>query len=132
MRRGGLRFGPALGSASPEAAAAQREAEAAVEAELKAAKKAVKQAKKKFDPAQEAFAREIKDRWLEQVAAEPTLIAPAEGSERYDVCRRIGPVPGMGGAEEATNAAVKISVVDEASLSSAIPEARRLGFRDAA
>lgn len=130
VKRGGLRFGVAPGSASrgasPEAAAAQREAEAAVEAELKAAKKAVKQAKKKFDPAQEAFARELKDRWLEQVAAEPKLIAPAAGSERYDVCRRIGPVPGMRPSEEAIGATMKISVVDEASESHAIPEARRL------
>lgn len=88
---GGLRFG------SPTPSRVEREAtqqaEAAVDARLKEAKRAVKAAKKKFDPAQEAFARELKDRWLEQVLAEPHLIAPASGSEKYNVTRRIAAAP---------------------------------------
>ena len=82
-----MRFGGA--GASPEVRRAEQAAAAEVEAELKAAKRKVKAAKKKFDPAQEAFARELKDRWLEQVLAEPTLLAPTQA--RYRVARRVEP-----------------------------------------
>lgn len=93
---GGLHFGERPKSVEEqqaekvqaEAKAAQEKA-AAIEAELKAAKKAARKAKKKFDPAQEAFARELKDRWLEQVAARPGLLAA--GSAKYEVSRRIDP-----------------------------------------
>ncbi len=44
-------------------------------------------ASQKFDPKQEAFARELKDRWLEQVLARPGLLAP--GREKYAVRRQI-------------------------------------------
>ncbi|MEM6552725.1 MAG: hypothetical protein AAF750_11440 [Planctomycetota bacterium] len=84
VKRGGLRFGPA--TPSPAAREAEQEAEAAVDAELKAAKKAVRAAKRKFDPAQEAFARELKDRWLEHVAERPGLLLAAP---KYDVTRRV-------------------------------------------
>ncbi|MEM9914268.1 MAG: hypothetical protein AAF911_04850 [Planctomycetota bacterium] len=84
VKRGGLRFAPP--EVSPAATQAQAQAEAAVDAELKQAKKAVKAAKKKFDPAQEAFARELKDRWLEQVAADPGMLLPRP---KYDVAKRI-------------------------------------------
>ncbi|MFN3167228.1 MAG: hypothetical protein ACE37H_09225 [Phycisphaeraceae bacterium] len=94
---GGLHFGsrPAgtltEAQAAADAAAAQASearAEAAkIDAELKEAKKKAKRAKKKFDPAQEAFARELKDRWLEQVAARPGLLAAAPGRAKYAVTR---------------------------------------------
>ncbi|MBB6428979.1 hypothetical protein [Algisphaera agarilytica] len=84
VKRGGLRFGAPM--PSPAAKEAEQQAEAAVDAELKQAKKAVKAAKKKFDPAQEAFARELKDRWLEHVATDPGLLLPIP---KYDVCRQI-------------------------------------------
>ncbi|MEM9419076.1 MAG: hypothetical protein AAGA25_08530 [Planctomycetota bacterium] len=84
VKRGGLRFGAP--EVSPAATEAQAQAEAAVDAELKQAKKAVKAAKKKFNPAQEAFARELKDRWLEHVATDPGLLLPIP---KYDVCRQI-------------------------------------------
>lgn len=82
MKRGGLRFG-AL-TPSPAAKEAEQQAQAAVDAELKQAKKAVKAAKKKFDPAQEAFARELKDRWLEHVATDPGLLLAIP---KYDVAK---------------------------------------------
>ncbi|MEM9415306.1 MAG: hypothetical protein AAGA29_07510 [Planctomycetota bacterium] len=47
----------------------------------------MKRAAQKFDPKQEAFARELKDRWLEQVLAQPALLAPSR--ERYAVSRQI-------------------------------------------
>ena len=72
------------GAASTAGGEAER---AAVEAELKEAKRALRREKKKFDPAQVAFARELKDRWLEQVQREPGLLAP--GAEKYAVRRRI-------------------------------------------
>jgi hypothetical protein len=88
---GGLHFGAVPGPpevSTGEASTAAVEAErAAVEAELKEAKRALRREKKKFDPAQVAFARELKDRWLEQVQREPGLLAP--GREKYGVCRRI-------------------------------------------
>jgi hypothetical protein len=88
VEAGGLRFGGSgqMSEAQPVEQAAE------VEAELKAAKRKVKQAKKKFDPAQEAFARELKDRWLEQVLAEPKLLAPTR--EKYAVARRGEAKPG--------------------------------------
>lgn len=93
---GGLHFGPRkLSVAEAEVekadAAAKRAADEAakLEAELKEAKKAARKAKKKFDPAQEAFARELKDRWLEQVAEQPGLLAAS--AARYDVTRCIAP-----------------------------------------
>jgi hypothetical protein len=93
---GGLHFGPRKLSgeeaeAQKQAAAAEvkQEQAAAIESELKEAKRAAKRAKKKFDPAQEAFARELKDRWLEQVADQPGLLAP--GSAKYEVSRGIDP-----------------------------------------
>jgi len=93
---GGLHFGPRT-LTQDEAAANEREAQAkaaqdeaaAVALELKEAKRAARRAKKKFDPAQEAFARELKDRWLEAVAARPGLLAPAPGTAKYDVTRGI-------------------------------------------
>ena len=96
---GGLHFGPRkLSAAEAEVekaqvanASAMQEA-AKLDAELKEAKKAVRKAKKKFDPAQEAFARELKDRWLEEVAAQPGLLSPA--SARYDFSRGIDPSAG--------------------------------------
>lgn len=98
IEMGGLRFGPpppdvsvggheASGSSAVNQAA-ERAVAKAIEAELKAAKKAVRAAKKKFDPAQEAFARELKDRWLEQVQREPGLIEGA-ARPRYAVGRRV-------------------------------------------
>lgn len=100
VKRGGLRFG----SSVPAAAEAedQQRAEAEADAEIRAAKRAVRRAKKKFDPAQEAFARELKDRWLEKVRAEPHLIAPAPGCERYNVRRRLAPgtTPAPGSAND--------------------------------
>jgi hypothetical protein len=91
---GGLHFGPRT-LTQGEAAANEREAQAkaaqdeaaAVALELKEAKRAARRAKKKFDPAQEAFARELKDRWLEAVAARPGLLAAS--AARYDVARGI-------------------------------------------
>ena len=98
---GGLHFGPrppevltadeAAAKAREEAAKAKQDEAAAIEAELKEAKKAAKKAKKKFDPAQEAFARELKDRWLEEVAARPGLLAAA--SAKYEVSRQIANHP---------------------------------------
>ena len=98
---GGRRFG-ALPGAGAEVTAEQRAAEAkrqaaadakakaaAIEAELKEAKKAARKAKKQFDPAQVAFARELKDRWLEQVQAQPELLALPPGMARYDVRRAL-------------------------------------------
>ncbi|MGB0768818.1 MAG: hypothetical protein ACPGYV_14040, partial [Phycisphaeraceae bacterium] len=95
---GGLHFGPRkLTEAEAEAekvaaeAKAKQDEAAAIDAELKEAKRKAKRAKKKFDPAQEAFARELKDRWLEEVVARPGLLAPAAapGTVRYDVTRGI-------------------------------------------
>ena len=120
IESGGLRFGPAPEVQRAQAAEAARDAEiaAAAEAEISAVKRRVKAAKKKFDPAQEAFARELKDRWLEQVLAEPGLLAPVR--EKYAVGRRIeaggfgaeavgsagmGGAGGTGGAAEVTRSA---------------------------
>ncbi|MBB6429773.1 GNAT family N-acetyltransferase [Algisphaera agarilytica] len=97
IESGALRFG---GAAEPVEVTQAREAAAAeVDAELKAAKQKVKAAKKKFDPAQEAFARELKDRWLEQVLAEPRLLAPTQ--EKYNVARQIEANPPMGNLQAA-------------------------------
>lgn len=94
---GGLHFGPpppeVLSPAEAEAkkieaeAKAKQDEAAAIKAELKEAKKKARRAKKKFDPAQEAFARELKDRWLEEVVARPGLLAAS--AARYDVWRGI-------------------------------------------
>lgn len=102
VKQGGLHFGPIPGAPEPVVSPAAAEAEKAlskaeaakqeaekIEAELKEAKKKARRAKKKFDPAQEAFARELKDRWLEQVAAQPGLLAA--GRARYEVSRQIAP-----------------------------------------
>ncbi len=92
VETGGLRFGPSRDDlvAKETEAAAERE----VEAELKAAKRAAKKAKQKFDPAQEAFARELKDRWLETVQARPALLADLEQHAKYDVRRLVAPAHG--------------------------------------
>jgi len=91
---GGLHFGPrkltadeAEAQEAEDQAKAAKEEAARIEAELKEAKKAARKAKKKFDPAQAAFARELKDRWLEEVAAQPGLLAPS--AARYDVSRQL-------------------------------------------
>lgn len=100
---GGLRFGPpgdveraANHAADAQAKRQAKERAAAIDAELKVAKQTARRAKRKFDPAQVAFARELKDRWLEQVQAQPELLAlppqSACGSHRYDV-RRALPAP---------------------------------------
>lgn len=78
--------GASPGAASTAGGEAERAA-AQVEQELKEAKRALRREKKKFDPAQVAFARELKDRWLEQVQREPGLLAP--GAEKYAVRRCI-------------------------------------------
>ena len=94
---GGLHFGPrapeVLSASEMDAekiaaeAKAKRDEAERIEAELKEAKKAARRAKKKFDPVQEAFARELKDRWLEEVAARPGLLAAAPGAAKYEVSR---------------------------------------------
>lgn len=121
VEHGGLRFGMAAPSA--EEGPAKREARAETEAALKAAKKAARQAKKKFDPAQEAFARELKDRWLEQVLAEPHLIAPSLGSERYNVCRTPGSIPAPGSSSGSLEGDQHES---SHVIEGTVPEARRL------
>ena len=91
---GGFRFGPGIVDSSPGEGAGAGVSSGGgdvveVERELKAAKRAVKKAKQKFDPAQVAFARELKDRWLEEVQQRPHLLAA--GSEKYAVRRQIAP-----------------------------------------
>jgi len=107
---GGLHFGPVPGAPEPpeggegeDAAKAEAEAaRAAVDAELKEAKRALRREKKKFDPAQVAFARELKDRWLEQVQREPGLLAAS--AAKYAVQRQIalGSSPGSTPGNHAT------------------------------
>ncbi len=87
---GGFRFGPGIADSPTAPDAGSRGVDVAeVERALKEAKRAVKKAKQKFDPAQVAFARELKDRWLEEVQQRPHLLAA--GSEKYAVRRQIAP-----------------------------------------
>ncbi|MEM6751193.1 MAG: hypothetical protein AAF612_12070, partial [Planctomycetota bacterium] len=86
---GGLRFG------EPAEVVAEREAEAAKERVAEAKKRAKREAKeaarrvaRKHDPKLEAWARELKDRWLEEVAARPGLIEGAVAG-KYDVRRAL-------------------------------------------
>ncbi|XAL98786.1 hypothetical protein OT109_14500 [Phycisphaeraceae bacterium D3-23] len=87
IESGGLRFAPPPPPEGGEGSEQTSGGKEEVEAALKEAKRAVKKAKRKFDPAQEAFARELKDRWLEEVLARPGLLA--QGAEKYAVRRRI-------------------------------------------
>lgn len=86
---GGLRFGThaaaGAGQGSVDAARQDKDAAAELAKQLKLARKKLGQMKKKFDPVQEAFARELKDRWLEEVAARPGMLAPARA--KYEVTR---------------------------------------------
>ncbi len=83
VESGGLRFARPQQAAAVEGAGVMDAR--ATAAKVKEAKRAAKQAKKKFDPVQESFARELKDRWLEEVVARPELIAT--GREKYAVGR---------------------------------------------
>lgn len=73
---------------------AKREAEEALLAEraqldeqIKEAKRALAKVKQKYAPQQAAFARELKDRWLEAVEARPELLEAQ--AAKYDVRRLV-------------------------------------------
>jgi hypothetical protein len=72
---GGLRF-----AAAPETTSGAKHEDCE-----KKAKTAMKN-----DPRLIAAARELRDRWMEQVAAQPGLILPAPGSAKYEVSRAMG------------------------------------------
>ncbi|MEM9753845.1 MAG: hypothetical protein AAF916_10740 [Planctomycetota bacterium] len=109
VHRGGLRFAPLPPSGEE---LAKREAEAAAEAKrakaeaTKQAKRDAKAAAKKLssknDPALAALSRELRDRWLDAVATDTTLLSlPPEDKPTYDVSRMLeaaspGPSPREG------------------------------------
>ncbi|MEM1027212.1 MAG: hypothetical protein AAGJ38_03930 [Planctomycetota bacterium] len=96
--RGGLRFAPLPPSGEE---LAKREAEAATEAKrakaeaTKQAKREAKAAAKKMssknDPALAQLSRELRDRWLDAVATDETMLSLAapETTNTYDVARQL-------------------------------------------
>jgi len=84
---GGLRFGP-----TPEQIAAQKEAEK--EAKKAAAKaKRAKKPKMRNNPKHVAAARELRDRFLEEVERQPELLEGQSTGGKYDVTRQIEAAP---------------------------------------
>ena len=114
----GIGFGPsAAEAAAREAAAAQAEARAAAEKkEAQRRKKAAKQSRrarlKHNDPALCAYARELRDRWQEHVAADPGVIGLGCRG-KYDVGRVLGGGGERGGSEAVTGQALRVVAAQE-------------------
>jgi len=87
---GGLRFVPSPpppeGAEPPEA----DERAAGEPAKKKAVKKAPRNPRRKNDPRHVAAARELRDRYLEEVARRPGVLAASSPAAKYDVGRALG------------------------------------------
>ncbi|MEM7576716.1 MAG: hypothetical protein AAF328_04495 [Planctomycetota bacterium] len=97
IHRGGLRFAPLppsgeeLKRQEAEAAAEAKRAKAeATKLAKKEAKAAAKKMSSKNDSALAALSRELRDRWLDAVATDETLLSlPPEDKPAYDVTRQL-------------------------------------------
>jgi len=98
---------------------------ARLEREKAAAKKALKAAQRKNDPQLVAYARELRDRWQEQVAPGSTFAAMIEAKQhgQYHVARQLA--AGDGGNDEAEQSMRRVRVVNAAGTQAvkALPEA---------
>lgn len=114
---GGLRFGGIASSA--EAGAENSEKKRAREA-------AREQVAKKNDPRLVAMARELRDRWLEQVAAQPGMLEGASGGTsgggKYEVGRLVAGMPGG----EVRRTVTAQQQARRGAVDQVIPQARRL------
>ncbi|MEM9415838.1 MAG: hypothetical protein AAGA29_10225 [Planctomycetota bacterium] len=87
---GGLHFGP---RADSEGAAGSEGKDETKRQQKEARKRAQAEVSKKNDPRLVAMARELRDRWLEYVAAQPGMVGGGVGGGgrigKYDISRRI-------------------------------------------
>ncbi|MEM6855326.1 MAG: hypothetical protein AAF593_13045, partial [Planctomycetota bacterium] len=115
---GGLRIGwnaapieavPSEAEVKAEAAAAKERLRDAKRAAKAAAKKAARSMRSRNDPVLVAAARDLRDRWMQAVQADPGLLAlpggSASGAAAYDVGRQIGDPPAAGAAKRVENTA---------------------------